>query len=200
MSSLQAFDAAARTGSFTAAASELNLTQGAVSKQILTLEGMLDTALFIRTGHSVQLTESGRTYAKDVRKILEMTAASTLRVMTNPAGGVLELAVLPTFGTRWLMPRLPDFLRRNSGIQVNLTTKSAPFDFRASGLHAAIHYGTDDWSRAESTYLMGEDVVPLCSPSFKERHDLNEPADLVGLPLLNITSRIKAGSLTTGAA
>jgi LysR family glycine cleavage system transcriptional activator len=192
MSSLQAFDAAARTGSFTAAASELNLTQGAVSKQILTLEGMLDTALFIRTGHSVQLTESGRTYAKDVRKILEMTAASTLRVMTNPAGGVLELAVLPTFGTRWLMPRLPDFLRRNSGIQVNLTTKSAPFDFRASGLHAAIHYGTDDWSRAESTYLMGEDVVPLCSPSFKERHDLNEPADLVGLPLLNITSRIKA--------
>ena len=87
------------------------------------------------------------------------------------------------------MPRLPEFLQRHPDIQIRITTKSAPFDFRASNLHAAIHYGQPDWPRTESTYLMGEDVVPLCSPAFKERHNINEPADLIQLPLLNITSR-----------
>lgn len=189
MSSLQAFDAAARAGSFTAAARELNLTQGAVSKQILTLEELLGTKLFIRQHQAVVLTESGRNYAKDVRRALDQIVSATLRTMTNPEGGTLELAVLPTFGTRWLMPRLPGFLSRHPGIHVNISTRLAPFDFRATGLHAAIHYGKASWPHAECTYLMGEDVVPVCSPEFKEHHRFDAPADLCDLPLLHITSR-----------
>jgi LysR family transcriptional regulator, glycine cleavage system transcriptional activator len=152
MTALQAFDAAARAGSFTAAAHELNLTQGAVSKQIIVM-------------------------------------AASLRVLTNPDGGTLELAVLPTFGSRWLMPRLGDFIARHPRVQVNVVTKLAPFDFRLVGLHAAIHYGKPNWPHAECTYLMGEHVTPVCSPGFKARHDMKEPADLLELPLLQISSR-----------
>jgi len=189
MSSLQAFDAAARAGSFTAAARELNLTQGAISKQILALEDLLGTQLFTREGHRVVLTDAGRVYAREVRRALDILMTSTLRLVTNPTGGSLELAVLPTFGTRWLMPRLGDFLARHPGIQVNITTKTAPFDFRPAGLHAAIHYGRPNWPHAECTYLMGEQVTPVCSPRFKEEHGIAEPADLVELRLLHITSR-----------
>ncbi|MBD3221556.1 LysR family transcriptional regulator [bacterium] len=189
MTALQAFDAAARAGSFTAAAHELNLTQGAVSKQIIALEDLLGVPLFERQGHAVALTEAGRGYAKEVRRALEIVMAASLRVLTNPDGGTLELAVLPTFGTRWLMPRLGDFLTRHPRIQVNVTTKLAPFDFRLAGLHAAIHYGKPNWPHAECTYLMGEHVAPVCSPGFKARHDVNEPADLLDLPLLHISSR-----------
>lgn len=189
MSSLLAFDAAARAGSFTAAARELNLTQGAVSKQILALEDLVGTPLFVRQGHSVVLNDVGRAYAKDVRQALDLVMTSTLRLVTNPEGGTLELAVLPTFGTRWLMPRLGDFLARHPGIQVNVTTKLAPFDFRVVGLHAAIHYGRPSWPHAECTYLMGEEVAPVCSPRFKSRNGIDEPEDLLDCRLLHITSR-----------
>jgi LysR family glycine cleavage system transcriptional activator len=199
MSSLQAFDAAARAGSFTAAARELNLTQGAISKQILALEDLVGAQLFHREGHRVRLTDSGRLYAREVRRALEIIMTSTLRLVTNPAGGSLELAVLPTFGTRWLMPRLGDFLARHPGIQVNLTTKTAPFDFRAANLHAAIHYGRPNWPGAECTYLMGEMVTPVCSPRFKEQHGISESADLTDLRLLHITSRPGAWKAWFGA-
>jgi LysR family glycine cleavage system transcriptional activator len=189
MSSLQAFDAAARAGSFTAAARELNLTQSAVSKQVLALEDLVGARLFDRQGHAVVLTDAGRSYAKDVRRALELLTEATLRLVTDPGGGTLELAVLPTFGTRWLMPRLGHFLARHPGVQVSVTTKTAPFDFREAGLHAAIHFGKPTWPSAECTYLMGEEVTPVCSPGFKERHHLQEPADLLDLPLLRITSR-----------
>ena len=192
MTALQAFDAAARAGSFTAAARELNLTQGAVSKRIIALEELLGVPLFARQGHAVVLTDAGRSYAKEVRRALEIVMAASLRVLTNPDGGTLELAVLPTFGTRWLMPRLGDFLARHPRIQVNVTTKLAPFDFRLAGLHAAIHYGKPNWPHAECTYLMGEQVTPVCSPGFKARHAIDEPADLLDLPLLHITSRAGA--------
>ena len=189
MSSLLAFDAAARAGSFTAAARELSLTQGAVSKQILALEDLVGARLFVRQGHAVVLTEEGRAYAKDVRRALDLIMTSTLRLVTNPEGGSLELAVLPTFGTRWLMPRLGDFLTRHPDIQVNVTTKTAPFDFRAVGLHAAIHFGRPSWPHAECTYLMGEEVAPVCSPGYRDRHGIAEPSDLVDCRLLHITSR-----------
>lgn len=188
-SMLLAFDMAARTGSFTAAARELRLTQGAVSKQILALEELLGVELFERAHHAVTLTDAGRTYAKEIRSALDQILAATMRVLAHPTGGTLNLAVLPSFGTRWLMPRLPGFLEENPGITINFVTKLNPFDFRNEPLDAAIHFGTPGWPDAECTYLMGEEVIPVCSPQFADRYRLDDPADLARVPLLHLASR-----------
>ncbi len=191
-SMLAAFDAAARTGSFTLAARELNLTQGAISKQINALEDQLDVALFDRLPQRITLTEIGKVYASDIQSALGAIRSASLRAMTGPRGGVLNLAVLPTFGTRWLMPRLPSFLKENPDITISFATKLKPFDFRSEDLHAAIHYGAPDWPNTENTYLMGEEVIPVCSPGFLQENRLTEPADLMTVPLLHISSRPNA--------
>lgn len=188
-SMLLAFDMAARTGSFTSAARELNLTQGAVSKQIIALEELLGVELFERAHHTVKLTDAGRTYAKEIRAALDQILSATMRVIAHPGGGTLNLAVLPTFGTRWLMPRLPGFLEEHPGITINFVTKLAPFDFRSEPLDAAIHFGTPGWPHAECTYLMGEEIVPVCSKEFLESHTVSAPGDLASVPLLHISSR-----------
>lgn len=188
-SMLLAFDVAARTGSFTAAARELNLTQGAVSKQIIALEQLVGVELFDRTRNAVELTHAGRTYARDIRSALDLVVSASMRLISNPQGGTLALAVLPTFGTRWLMPRLPGFLAEHPGITVNFVTKLSPFDFHIEHLDAAIHFGASSWPHAESTYLMGEEIVPVCSPAFLERRAPRSPEDLARSPLLHIASR-----------
>ena len=188
-SMLLAFDAAARTGSFTAAARELNVTQSAASKQIIALEDHLGVRLFERRAHEVILTAAGAGYAKDVRAALDIILSASLRLMTRPGGGRLDLAVLPTFGTRWLLPRLPGFLAEHPGVTVNLLNKLSPFDFQTAGLHAAIHYGAPDWPGAECTYLMGEEVVPVCAPGFLAEHRIEHARDLAALKRLHILSR-----------
>ena len=112
---LMAYDAAARAGSFTAAAHELNVTQGAVSRQISALENQLGIDLFKRGHKPLQLTSVGKIYAQEVSSALQLIRNASLAAITKPRAGVLNLAILPTFGTRWLMPRFPSFLEQNLG-------------------------------------------------------------------------------------
>lgn len=112
LQSLGAFEAVVRTGSTVAAARELSLTQGTVSRLIQRLEGQLQTALFLRQGRRLEPTEPARAYAREVRRALDGIAAASQRLAAAPSGGSLSLAILPTFGAHWLAPRLPDFLRR----------------------------------------------------------------------------------------
>lgn len=189
MRDLRAFEACARLGSFTAAAAELNLTQSAVSRQIRSLEDLLGVALFLRERQTVRLTPAGQSYAHDVREALQRIAGASLSISANPQGGVLNLAILPTFGTRWLAPRLPDFISRHPGITLNLVTRLAPFDFRLDAVDAAIHYGRADWPGAELDFLLPETVVPACSPALRRQHGITQPQDLLGAPLLHLASR-----------
>ncbi len=191
-SMLMAFDSAARTGSFTAAAREINLTQGAVSRQIHALEEQLGITLFRRIRKSIQLTEVGIIYAQEVHRALQLIRNATLNAITNPLSGTLNLAILPTFGTRWLMPRFPMFLQEHPDVTVNFVSKLAPFNFQDENLHAAIHYGRPDWPATESTFLMGEESIPVCSPSLLNQHSINTPADLISLSLLRLSSRANA--------
>lgn len=186
---LMALDAAARAGSFTAAARELNLTQGAISRQVSALEDQLDVILFERAGKTVLLTEAGKIYAREIGVALQTIRNASLNAMTNPLSGILNLAILPTFGTRWLMPRFPSFLKEHPNITVNFVTKLTTFDFHEENLQAAIHYGQPDWPDAISTFLMGEEVLPVCSPGFLEENPLSHPGDLARLPLLQLTTR-----------
>nr|WP_295834747.1 transcriptional regulator GcvA [uncultured Azospirillum sp.] len=192
MSMLTAFEAAARTGSFTAAAAELSLTQGAVSRQIKALEDQIGTPLFTRKGQRVTLTPTGALYADPIRDALRQIAAATVRTIAAPKGGVLNLAILPTFGTRWLVPRLPAFQAAHPQVTIHFTTKLAPFDFRLNDLDAAIHYGFGDWPDAVCDHLLDEEVLPVCSPAFLEAHPVAEPADLLSLPLLHTSTRADA--------
>lgn len=186
---LRAFEAAARSQSFTVAARELNLTQSAISRQISSLEEILGAALFHREKQKVRLTLAGTAYAREIREALTRISSATLGFRANPAGGSLHLAVLPLFAARWLAPRLPDFASANPDITVNLTTRLTTFDFRADTVDAAIYFGIPEWPGAEVDPLLGETVVPVCSPSFKTKFHINSPADLVEAPLLHLNSR-----------
>ncbi|WP_157221137.1 LysR family transcriptional regulator [Flavisphingomonas formosensis] len=186
---LSAFEAAARHQSFTAAARELALTQSAVSRQIRALEEILGSELFHRERQTVRLTTAGAAYAREIRDALTRIAGATLSFRANPSGGSLHLAILPTFGTRWLAPRLPDFLAAHPGITINLTTRLVPFDFGFDSVDAAIHFGLPEWPGAELELLMGETVVPACSPALRDRHRFAAPADLLSAPLLHLVSR-----------
>lgn len=186
---LETFEAAARRGSFTLAAADLNMTQGAVSRQIRALEDLLGVALFIRRRQRVVLSPAGAAYLEDIAKALSIIRMASTALQVNPEGGVLNLGILPTFGTRWLAPRLPDFLRRHPGITVNLTTKLRPFDFASELLDAAIHFGTEDWPGTERLHLIDETVVPVCSPDFLAGLSIGSVEDIADAPLLHLATR-----------
>ncbi|MCB2021862.1 MAG: LysR family transcriptional regulator [Burkholderiaceae bacterium] len=186
---LSAFEAAARTGSFSAAARELALTQSAISRQIKALEQQLGVALFVRERQTVRLTDAGLSYERQIRDALTAIATASLNLRANPGGGTLELAILPTFGTRWLAPRLPRFLAKAPGITINLTTRLRPFDFAAERLDAAIHHGLADWPGAEHAYLHGEIMLPACAPEMRAQSRFRDPGDLAGVPLIHLATR-----------
>lgn len=164
-SALMAFEAAARHESFTKAAEELSLTQSAVCRQIGGLEEFLGVSLFRRTRRGVRLTEAGATYSRQVAARLDDVEHDTLSIMAHRGQGTtLELAVVPTFATKWLLPRLSGFLRAHPDITVNLHTRTRPFLFDETEFDAAIQYGEAGWPGTEADYLMREQAVPVCSP------------------------------------
>ncbi len=186
---LRAFEAAARTGSVTAAARELSLTQSAVSRQVLALEAQLGVALFHRERQTIRLTLAGDAHAREVREALRKISAASLSLRANPQGGTLSLACLPTWGARWLVPRLPDFLVRAPGVTVNLLTRAVPFDFARDPFDAAIHFGAPEWPGGRLQLLHRETVLPLCSPPMKVRFGFACAADLRAAPLLHLDTR-----------
>lgn len=161
---LLAFEAAARLGTATAAAQELSLTQSAVSRQIKTLEDQLGVALFTKQGRALVLTPVGRTYLGQVQDVLNRLGSASVAAGANPEGGALNLAILPAFGLHWLAPRLADFAQQHPEVTVNLSTRLAPFDFRAHSFDAAIHFGRKDWPGAAYLPLMPETVVAVAAP------------------------------------
>jgi len=189
---LAAFEAAARLGSITLAARELSLTQSAVSRQVKLLEEQLEVELFARERQSVRLTVGGEVYAREVREALRRIATASFNLRGNPKGGTLNLAILPTFGTRWLAPRLPSFFSQNPGITINLATRLTYFDFRTEALDAAIHFGPRDWPSVEMALLRSEHVVPACSIDLKSQYDFHTPDDLKKAPLLSLSTRPNA--------
>jgi LysR family transcriptional regulator, glycine cleavage system transcriptional activator len=193
LGSLQAFESIARHGSVTRAAHELNLTQSAVSRQVCQLESLLDVALFERVRQRLVITDIGKLYLNDVQSILVNLHDATSRIMA--CGGdtsYLNLAVLPTFATRWLMPRLNRFLAKHPGVTVNFATRLAPFDFHQEPFDACIHFGLPAWPGAVCHHLLDEDTVPVCSPRFKKLHRIKRMGDLARVTLLHQTTRIDA--------
>lgn len=191
-SALAAFDSVAKLGSFSAAANELALTQGAISRQIGLLEDQLGVKLFERTNRGVELTAIGRTYAKGIGDALATIRTLSLEAMATRDDTHLRLAILPTFGTRWLMPRMPDFLARNPAVIIDFATRIGQFDFEGSGIDAAIHIGEPNWPGTDCQFLMHELVAPVCSPAFLAENPVRRAEDLLSKPLFDMASRPRA--------
>lgn len=187
---LNVFEAAARHASFTEAANELALTQSAVCRQIAGLEAFLDLKLFRRSRRGVILTEAGTAYQRLVTRQLDQIERDTLNLMNRRGkGGTLELAVVPTFGTRWLLPRLPRFAQQHPDITLNLSSRTRPFLFDDTEMDAAIYAGDGNWPGAVTTQLMAESLVPVCSPALIAPHQSLTPQQLARLPLLQQSTR-----------
>jgi LysR family transcriptional regulator, glycine cleavage system transcriptional activator len=195
MTSLIAFEAAARTGSFGGAASRVALTQSAVSRAIATLEESLGVTLFQRDGRRVQLTEVGRAYADQIGVALDQirrATAGTIEARNAPAP--IAIATLPSFGMRWLAPRLPRLFARHPDLAVSFSTRVAPFDFARETFDAAIHFGEPDWVGAAAELLIYESMVPVCSPRIAHDKKLRTPADLRQHTLLEQSTRPDAAT------
>ena len=190
MISLRCFAAAARTGNFTRAAAELNLTQSAVSRQIAKLEAALGVRLFTRAGPYLQLTERGRAYAEAIGGPLAAIVAASARFRSELDVGVITLATLPSFGMRWLAPRLARLTRAYPELMVNLFARSDEFEFAAEIYDAAIHFGQPDWPGARCEHLFGELCVPVVSPALlRGWGDDISPQSLAQVPLLTLANR-----------
>ncbi|MFM0370854.1 LysR substrate-binding domain-containing protein [Paraburkholderia aspalathi] len=189
MGALLAFEAAARHESFTHAARELFLTESAVSRQINTLESNLGVRLFVRVKQRVVLTKAGKVYSAQVRRSLEQLDRDTLSIIAHGSGGgYLELAVLPTFASQWLIPRLAAFNAQYPDVRVNMGVRTGTFPFADTHFEAAIHYGKPTWPGTSADFLFSEEVVPVCSASLLAR-PVKTAADLLDYPLLHSTTR-----------
>ena len=125
-----------------------------------------------------------------MREYLKQMEHDTLSLMAHRgAGGVLELAVIPTFAARWLIPRLADFHSHHPAITLDLTTRVEPFMFTDTPFDAAIHFGDPVWPGAITEYLFGEEMVPVCSPSLLGGATRVDPEQLECLPLLHQSAR-----------
>lgn len=197
LQALSCFDAAARHGSYTRAAQELALTQGAVSRQVAVLESFLGLPLFRRTQHGMVLTPAGLDYARQVRARLDALERDTLDVMGRQGeGAALTLGAVPTFVTRWLIPRLPRLAQTDPGLQLHFETRTRPFLFSDSGLDAALFAGTPEqvaqWAGTRAQLLLVEEVVPVCSPRLLPSGRPVSPAALARFPLLHPSTRSEA--------
>ncbi|NIE62768.1 LysR substrate-binding domain-containing protein [Burkholderia sp. Ax-1719] len=163
---LLAFEAAARHGSFARAAEELALTEGAISRQIARLEAFLGVALFERVGNRVRLAPNGVRYAVQVRETLDRLERDSLYLMGQPLDGAsIEIAAIPTFATRWLIPRLKRFRNLHPNITVHIAERMEPFILPGSGFDAAIHFQHPAWAGMHTHHLLEELLVPVCSPA-----------------------------------
>jgi LysR family transcriptional regulator, glycine cleavage system transcriptional activator len=185
--SLLALEALDRLGSASAAAAELNLTQGAVSRQLQVMADQLGVTLTTRDQGRLTLTPAARDYVQTARRALQDLAEASLSLRANPGGGALNLAILPAFGMHWLAPRLAQFARRHPEVTVNLSTRLRPFDFASTSFDAAIHYGREDWPGAAYLKLMEEEVLAVAAPGLSA--PLAAPAQALALPLLQLQSR-----------
>lgn len=173
--SLQAFDAAARHGNFARASEELSLTEGAISRQIARLEALLNCKLFDRVGSRVKLNPVGARYAHHVRETLDRLERDTQYIMGMPQGSKnLDIAVLPTFSSRWLIPRLNSFNALFPDITLNIAARTDPFILSGSGFDAVIHFEHSAWAGMRRQFLFQENLLPVCHPALLTHDDVNQ--------------------------
>jgi DNA-binding transcriptional LysR family regulator len=182
---MRLFEAAGRLLSFKAAAEDLCITPSAISHGVQTLEDWLGVELFIRGNRSLTLSDAGAAYLPQVQAALEMLARASETVPGRKPTGRLAVSVPPTFGMRWLLPRLLRFNERHPRIEVTVDTSHRRVDFSRDGIDIAIRMGKGDWPGLHSTCLVREKLVPVCAPHLAP--SIRSADDLCKNTLLHVT-------------
>src|SRR5580700_12004901 len=186
LNGLRAFEAAARHLSFTVAASELNVTQTAISHQIRRLEEELGIRLFVRQNRALELTPEARDYLPGVRAAFNDLRAATDRLKRRDSDHVLTVSTLASLAAKWLLPRLTAFQEAHPGIDVRITTSPGLVDFKGGDVDAAIRYGRGQWPGLRADWLMADQLFPVCSPALVTgEKPLRRPEDLADRTLLH---------------
>ena len=183
LNGIKAFEASARNGSFAAAGSELNVSAAAISRMVNLLEQRLGVKLFDRKANRLTLTQAGRAYQTGLTPIFDALASLTAQVTAPSSLRVLTIGVGPTFAMRWLIPRLSDFRKQESDIDVRITAGgvAAPF---GDDWSCGIKLGDGDWPGLIAEPLFAADLLPVCAPKLAAQ--LKRPADLKGPSLLRV--------------
>src|SRR6056297_577631 len=165
LNALRTFEAVSRHGSSTNAADELNVTQSAVSRMIKGLEEHLELRLFERAGRQITLTEDGIYYSEKISKAMDILEVASRELTDTRAGrGILSIGMLPTFGTKWLLPRLGAFMQLHPELSVDITSSDGELDFTDERIDAAIRFGYGNWTGARAEPLLSEELQVVCSP------------------------------------
>src|SRR3954465_926362 len=187
LNALKAFEAAARYESFTRAAEELCVTQGAVSQQVKSLEAELGLKLFAREHQKLTLTEAGRDYLAVVRDALDRIALGTERLLQRQSSGVLTVSTSPDFAAKWLVNRLGLLGEKHPGIDLRVSASTQYVDFAREDVDVAIRHGDGNWPGLDVTRLYSERLFPVCSPKLVSgRNRITKASDLVKFPLLRL--------------
>ncbi|NKB57305.1 MAG: transcriptional regulator GcvA [Alphaproteobacteria bacterium] len=192
LNALRTFECAGRHLSFVHAAEELNVTPGAVSRQVKALEEWLGAPLFRRRHKQVLLTPLGRSYLQSISEPLERIASATERALRQDAERPIAITCYPTFALRWLVPRWGRFYDQHPEIDVQLTTSLQPVDFSRGDVDAAILVGEgpQSWPGLDAVKLLDVSLFPVCNPVLCEGPDaLRQISDLKRFTLLHGTPR-----------
>ena len=187
LNALKAFEASARHESFTSAAAELCVTQGAVSQQVKALEDELGLRLFSREGRALRLTEAGRGYLEVVRDAFDRLSSGTERLLQRQSSGVLNISTSPNFAAKWLVHRLGRFSEAHPEIELRISASMQHVDFAREEADVAVRHGDGAWPGMSVTRLCREEIFPVCSPQLlRGRRKLKAPGDLAHHPLLHV--------------
>ena len=185
LNAVKAFEAAARSKSFTRAAEELFVTPGAVSQQVKALETELGLKLFNRERQRLVITEAGREYLTVVRDALDQIALGTERLTQRQRSGVLTVSVSPDFAAKWLVGRLGRFAESHPEIDLRVAASHQRVDFAREDVDLAVRHGDGRWPELEVGRLCAEQLFPVCSPQLiRGRNRVTSASDLLKFPLL----------------
>ena len=190
LNALKSFEAAARHESFTRAAEELCVTQGAVSHQVKALEAELGIKLFNRERQRLVITEAGREYLVVVRDALDRIAVGTERIVQRQSAGALTISTSPDFAAKWLVHRLGRFSETHPDIDLRVSATMHHVDFVREDVDVAVRHGDGDWEGLHVQRLCVEQLFAVCSPKLAAgRQRLAKPSDVLKFPLLHLDAR-----------
>jgi LysR family glycine cleavage system transcriptional activator len=190
LNALKAFEAAARHESFTRAAEELSVTQGAVSHQVKALETELSVKLFNRERQRLVITEAGRDYLTVIRDALDRIALGTERLLQRQNAGVLTVSTSPDFAAKWLVHRLGHFAEAHPEIDLRVSATLHHVDFAREEVDLAVRHGDGNWPGLDTVRLSSEQLFAVCSPKLLTgRRRLIKPSDILKYPLIHMDSR-----------
>jgi LysR family transcriptional regulator, glycine cleavage system transcriptional activator len=190
LNALKAFEAAARHESFTRAAEELCVTQGAVSHQVKALEVELGIKLFNRERQRLIITEAGREYLAVLRDAFDRMAVGTERLVQRQTSGVLTVSTSPDFAAKWLVNRLGRFAEAHPGIDLRISATLHHVDFAQEDVDLAVRHGDGSWAGLDVARLGTEQLFAVCSPKLlRDRQRISKPADVLKFPLLHLDDR-----------